>query len=51
MEEHNGEIPRWQLEGGRRKHASQSKILERCLVGKNTKKRQNSDSSTPPFHE
>jgi hypothetical protein len=24
------EIPRWQLEGGSRKHASYSEILERC---------------------
>jgi hypothetical protein len=47
-----GWIPRWQLEGGSRKHASYSEILERhwrhTLQAKTTEKRQNFDPSTPP---
>jgi hypothetical protein len=46
-----GEIPTWWLEGGSRKRASYSEILETLethLAGKTTKKRQNFDPSTPP---
>jgi hypothetical protein len=49
-----GEIPRWQLEGGSRKRAPYSEILERRWrhvshpAGKTTEKRQNFDPSTPP---
>jgi hypothetical protein len=44
-------IPRWQLDGGSRKRASYSEILERHwrhFAGKITEKRQNFDPSTPP---
>jgi hypothetical protein len=44
-------IPRWRLEGGSRKRASYSEILETLEIhfaGKITEKRQNFDPSTPP---
>jgi hypothetical protein len=45
-------IPRWRLEGGSRKRASYSEILERhwrhTLQAKITEKRHNFDPSTPP---
>jgi hypothetical protein len=45
-------IPRWQLEGGSRKRASYSEILERqrrhIFAGIITEKRHNFDPSTPP---
>jgi hypothetical protein len=51
MENIEGHSGRWQLEGGSRKRASYSEILEMLethLAGKTTKKRQNSDPFTPP---
>jgi hypothetical protein len=44
-------IPRWRLEGGRRKRASYSEILERHwrhFAGIITERRHNFDPSTPP---
>jgi hypothetical protein len=51
MKSYKERIPRWWLEGGSRKWASYSEILERCwrhFAGIITEKRHNFDPSTPP---